>query len=287
MKRNTLGENLYKNAGYYAVVMISLIYIVSSLILISKTGRGVYEIVCTGFISLIVGSLINSSFRSIGFRRGEEDERTVSTTELHARAVDEITPYIDLLEEYCAVENKLAQKRIRAKILAFAGLKYEECFDENGVARELILTQGKEKRKDNKKKKKAYKKALHLRFKELLPSGLTSDGGNFNNPFDFGRSKREYNKSKNATDVFVRVIMAVIFGYFGVTLVSEINVATIIWNSLQIIMYVVSGIVTMYSTYTWIVDDYRQGIVKKIDYLERFKAFALKTSADEKRVNER
>ena len=68
--------------------------------------------------------------------------------------------------------------------------------------------------------------------------------------------------------------MVIIFGYFGVTLVSEINFATVIWNSLQIIMYVTSGVVGMYSSYMWIVNDYRQGILKKIEYLGRFKMFA-------------
>lgn len=276
MKRNTALENLYKNAGYYVVVLISLIYIASSLIMISKTGKGVYEIIGTGFLSLVIGSLINSALRSIGIRRGEEDERTVSTISLHSTAVEEIVPYIDMLDSYCDRENKDTLKRIRARILASAGLRYDACFDENGVVRELALTQGKENRSINRKKKRAYKRAVRLKLKPLTPSALTSDGGEGNNPFDFGKSKREYTRAKSASDVFLRVIMAIIFGYFGVSLVSEINLATVIWNSLQIVMYIASGITGMYSTYMWIVDDYRQGIIRKIDHLQRFKLFVEK-----------
>ncbi len=286
MKRNGFLENLYKNAGYLVVILISLIYIASSLVLISKTGKSVYEILCTGFISLVVGSLINGAFRSIGIRRGEEDERTVSTIELHSSAVEEIVPYIDKLDSYCDLENKKAIKRIRAKILAEAGLKYDECFDENGVAKEISHQpcrggacsshQRKEKKK-MRQKKRAYRKAVRLKFKRLVASNLTSDGGDYNNPFDFGKNKREYTKARNATDILTRVIMAIIFGYFGVTLVSEINFATIIWNSLQIVMYIASGVIGMYSTYMWIVDGYRQGIVKKIDHLQKFKIYAEKS----------
>ena len=119
---------------------------------------------------------------------------------------------------------------------------------------------------------RAYHKAVNLKIKELTVDTLTFDGGSNDNPFDFGKSKRDFSKSKNATDIITRVIMAVIFGYFGVTLVSEINFATIIWNALQIVMYITSGIVGMYSTYMWIVDDYRQGVMKKVDYLKRFVA---------------
>jgi hypothetical protein len=71
--------------------------------------------------------------------------------------------------------------------------------------------------------------------------------------------------------------MAIIFGYFGVTLVSEVNPAVLIWNTLQIVMYVASGVLQMYSSYFWVVDEHRAGIIKKIDYLQKFKAYALAT----------
>ena len=270
MEKNSFLERLYKNAGYYCVGLISLIYIASSLILISKTGKSVYEIIGTGFISMVVGSLINGSLRSVGVRRGEEDQRMVDALKNHADTVCEVSPFLDKLEEFCDSENKLAIKKIRMKILATAGLKYDDCFDENGVCKELLLTQDRNNRRKNRKIMRAYRKAVNLKIKELTVDSLTFDGGSSDNPFDFGKSKREFSKSKNATDIITRVIMAVIFGYFGVTLVSEINFATVIWNALQIVMYITSGVVGMYSTYMWIVEDYRQGVMKKVEYLKRF-----------------
>ncbi len=282
MKKSTFAEALYKNAGYVTVALISVIYIASSLILISKTGKSVYEIIGTGFLSLVVGSLINGAFRGIGIRKGETDEKTVSTNQLHAKAVEEIVPYIDRLDEYCERESLQAVRLLRIKILSTVGLKYEDCFDENGVTREVVFTQGESKtkkearllRKKAREKKRAFSKAVRLKIKPLVSASLTSDGVDFNNPFDFGKNKREYSRSKSTTDTLLRILMAVIFGYFGVSMVSEINFATIIWNSLQIIMYIASGIIGMYSSYMWIVEDYRQGIIKKIDKLQKFKLYA-------------
>lgn len=270
MEKNSFLESLYKNAGYYCVGLISLIYIAGSLILISKTGKSIYEIIGTGFISMVVGSLINGSLRSVGVRRGEENEKMIEAQKNHAEVLCQVSPHLDKLEEFCDNENKNAIKKIRIKILAAVGLKYNDCFDENGVCKELLLTQDRKNRRKNRKIMRAYRKAVNLKIKELTVDTLTFDGGSSDNPFDFGKSKREFSKSKNATDIITRVIMAVIFGYFGVTLVSEINFATVIWNALQIVMYITSGVVGMYSTYMWIVDDYRQGILKKIEYLKRF-----------------
>ena len=274
MKRNTVVESLYRNAGYLVVVLISLIYIASSLVMISKTGKSVAEIIGTGFLSLIVGALINSAFRSIGIRRGEEDERTISTNQLHANAVEDIIPYIDMLDDYCEIENRRLIKRIRTRILAKVGLKYEDCFDENGIIKELKIDTSTTK-KQKRELERAYKRAVNVKIKHLSASSLTSDGAEYDNPYDFGRSKREFSKGKGIYDVLSRIIMAIIFGYFGVTLVSEINLALIIWNTLQIVMYITGGVIGMYSAYMFIVDDYRMSIIRKIDQLQRFKLYAL------------
>ena len=100
MKKATFTEMFYKNAGYFAVVLISLVYMAGSLINISKTGKSVYEILGTGALSLIVGVMINGVFRSIGIRRGDEDEKTLATSSLHGKCVEEIVPFIDLLDEF-------------------------------------------------------------------------------------------------------------------------------------------------------------------------------------------
>ena len=122
---------------------------------------------------------------------------------------------------------------------------------------------------------RAYKRAVNVKIKHLSASSLTSDGAEYDNPYDFGRSKREFSKGKGIYDALSRIIMAIIFGYFGVTLVSEINLALIIWNTLQIVMYITGGVIGMYSAYMFIVDDYRMSIIRKIDQLQRFKLYAL------------
>ena len=322
MKKNSFTEIFYKNAGYIVVVLISVVYVASSLINISRSGKSVYEIIGAGVLSLIVGILINGIFRSIGLRRGDEDERSVATHALHAKTVDEITPYIDRLDEFCEIENKRALKTVRTRILAREGLKYGDYFDEDGNvinAQCGIVTSSTAKRSpfphwgrlknakstqgvalseangslggtncskilhsvqnDNsnvldKAKRRAYRRALKVKIKPLMPSNLTSDGVKADDPFDFGRSKKEYASVRNASDIIIKILMAVIFGYFGVSLASDINGAALIWNSLQIVLYITGGIIQMYSSYSWVVDDYRGGVIRKIDMLQKFKLYS-------------
>ncbi|MBQ7226734.1 MAG: hypothetical protein IJX02_09075 [Clostridia bacterium] len=275
MKKNSFTEAIYKNAGYLVVALISAVYIAGSLINISRSGRSIYEILGTGVLSLIVGIMINGVFRSIGLRKGDEDERTVATNALHAKAVEEITPYIDRLDSFCERESRLAKRAVRTRILACEGMKYSDYFDGDDC-----LLAGVEAPKD-KRKRRVYFKALRTKIKPLLSSNLTSDGANASNPFDFGKSKREYASTKSASDVAVKLIMAIVFGYFGVSLTGEINIASLIWNTLQIVLYVAGGVIQMYSSFSWVVDDYRAGVIKKIDMLQKFKALALAQATQE------
>ena len=288
MKKNGIAEGFYKNAGYLVVVLISLVYVASSLINISKTGKSIYEIIASGVLSLIVGIMINGVFRSVGIRKGDEDERTVATNTLHAKTVDEITPVIDNLDKFCENEHKRALREIRTRILASEGMKYSDYFDVDGAAinegykrpniephstqvgRHLLHSTHKEELVE-KAKEKAFKKALKVKLTPLVSSNLTSDGVKANDPFNFGKSKKEYTSRMNASDILIKLIMAIIFGYFGVSLAREVNIASIIWNALQIILYVAGGVIQMYTSYMWVVDDYRGSVVKKIDYLQKFK----------------
>ena len=263
MRRNGFAEAFYKNAGYLIVALVSVIYVSSSLINIEKTGKSAYEIIASGILSLIVGAMINGVFRSIGIKRGDEDDRTVATCALHARAVDEISYAIDRLDEFCQGENKRAKREVRTRILAKEGLKHDDYFNNDGDAIGTAPT--------DRKKKRAYNKALRVKMKSLVSSNLTSEGARANDPFDFGKSKKEFASQRNASDILVKLLMAIIFGYFGVSLSGEINVAGLIWNTLQITMYIGCGIIQMYSSYMWIVEDYRGSIIKKIDYLQKFR----------------
>jgi hypothetical protein len=251
--------------------------------MISKTGKSVSEIIGTGLLSMVVGFLINLLFRQIGVRRGEEDEKMKSTSELHAKTVERVMPYVDKLEHFCTEENQRARKRLRGVILLEAGMDYKSYFDENGnqiskdcslYSREEIkgvgFFEGLSLKRKNRQRKKALDKASSLKINQLTPTALTGWGVKENNPFDFGKSKATYQRGQNATDLILRLALAVVFGYFGVTLVSEVNIATIIWNTLQIVTYLCGGAIQMYSAYTWVTDTYRGTIVRKIDLLESF-----------------
>lgn len=71
-------------------------------------------------------------------------------------------------------------------------------------------------------------------------------------------------------DIISKIGISVIIGYYGVKLIEEFNYATLIWNTLQVGLFLIMGVIKMYQAYSFITDEFRGRIIKKIDNLQKF-----------------
>ena len=234
------------NVGYFIVAFVCIIYILTSYLTIDKTGKSVARIVGDGSVALLLGLFINTMLGLQGMMLGDRDERVRLTAEEHEKVVLRISPYIDRLDSWCDMENAKNYKLRRTKILARAGLKYEDCFDEDGVAKNW--TPDKERlfgvmRKNELKKIKAYKEAVNLKLTALSAGELTSEGGKDDDPYYFGRTKAQYETQSGLKELISKLGTALIFGYYGVRLVDEFSYANLIWMGLQVATFLITGII--------------------------------------------
>lgn len=276
-----------QNIGYFMIFLASCIYIVSGLIIINETGKSVASVIVDGALAFFFGFFINRVFDLQGMMNGDRDERVKRTYKLHDDIVLKITPYIDKLDAWCEKKNKEAMKVARTRILSKAGLKYENCFDENGVAKEYttdskkLVHEGEFKDKAEKLKFKleraaekakfaAYKKACKLKLTLLTTNMLTSEGGKEGDPFNFGMTKRQYETKTAVTDSFAKIGIAIISGVYGVKLIEAFSWYYLIWTTLQVVLFLVIGVIKLYQSYMFVTDDFRSRIIKKIDKLSQF-----------------
>ena len=263
-----------QNLGYFIVGFVSLVYIFTAFLEVNETGKTVTQIVADGAVAFLLGLFINRIFELQGMMNGDREERVRATIEEHGRIVMKISPNIDKLDEWCVKENEKNYKLQRTKILARVGLKYEDCFDENGVAKIWLPN---EERLANKTTKKVelkrlagYQKAVNLKLTELSGGELTGEGGKQEDPFYMGRTKPEYKAQKSVFDIISKFGTAFIIGYYGVTLIQDFSYARLIWTTLQVALFIAMGTVSMFNAYNYVVDEFRGRIIKKIDNLQKF-----------------
>ena len=271
--------------GYFAIGIVSLIYIATAFLRLDKTGKTVAEIIVDGTLVFLLGFFINRLFDLQGIMDGERDDNFKASMSYHGEAVERISPYIDRLDGWCDEKNKENLRTQRTRILATEGLKYSDYFEEDGTAKEFIPDERKLNnrflRKMEVKRMKCFYKALHVKLTPLSACELTSEGSDMNDPYFFGRSKREYEKQSSTSDVISKVAVALIFGYYGVSLIQDFSYAQLIWNALQVGIFILMGITKMYNSFIFITGEFRGRMVKKVTVLDMFLRFVCPTKPKE------
>lgn len=267
------------NIGYIIATLETLAYIFISTLYVDETGKTLKEIIGSGFVFYILQITLVSLFRHQGIIEGENDERVLNTYELHGDKVDEVADYMDALEQWCEEENSKNYKRMRRRILASAGLKYADYFKEEGIIEPFYIDPDKMSfkwrnrfiRDAELKKIRMYNKAVNLKLSKLDATSLTSGNAAQEDKFAFGKSKKEFLRVKGISDIIIRSLPALFFGLYGFRRIEDWTLANLAWTIFQAAVAYSSAVPQIFAAKSYIIDDYRSDVVKKIRLLDQFK----------------
>ena len=274
MNFKSIKKHLGKNFGYISVGIVCAIFMLTAFLRMGRTGKTVGEIVTDGAICFFLGCFINRTLDLQGIFEGERDERVINSLKLHEETVERISPNIEKLDAWCEDKNSLALRMQRTKILACECMRYTDYFDVDGVAKPFVFNEeslkNRRQRRAEFRRMKCYNKAVHLKLTPLTSSDLTSEGGRTDDPYYLGRTKAQYESDMRTWDVVMRLGTSLVFGYYGVEMITDFCYATLIWRAMQISLLLLMGMITKYTSFLYMTDEYRGRIVKKIDYLIKF-----------------
>lgn len=273
MNNNALDKTkdfLRLNLFFFVVAIACIVYIIRGFVEIVETGKTIGEIIADGLVSAMFGFLISKLLSLQGLSKGELDPNVICTNQLHSKTVLKITDKIYLLDEWCENKNKEAIKNAQCKILATAGISYDEFT--KGLFRVIridgeVYLPFESLPKD---KRKAIKKARKVKLTPLTSSSLTSDGGILDDPYNFGIDKKAFTRRRDGKQLISKIMCGVLFGFYGVRLITNFNIANIIWTAIQVVLFLVMGVISYLQAYIFVVDEYRHRIIKKIDHLVKF-----------------
>lgn len=294
--RESVRSYAKNNAGYFAVALLVLAYTATALFQIGKSDKSVWHIVADGTTAMLLGVAVARLLSLQGILRGKQNAGYLATATLHAEVVKEIAPFIGRLDGWCKRKTAEMLRQLRERLLLSGGLKYEECFDENGVAIplpfreipcELLPCEGKksdalkllEKRKaaqlkvwkrEEKKRRRCYERAVRASITPLIGSVLTGSAVKSEDPFDFGKGVAEYEAANVRSGAVSRILSACLFGYFGVDLVKEFTWEELFYRLLQVAIALAFGVVQQYRSFLYVTEEKRGYDIKKIDYLQMF-----------------
>lgn len=260
------------NAGYLAVGLICIVYVLTAVVAMGKTGKSAGAIIAESALAFIVGFVITRLFDVQGIIEGKRDSITVRTLEEHARTVERIEPHLDKLDGWCESENLAAAKTVRVRMLAASGMKYSDYYDSEGAPKPFVFKERETKaeKKDERKRYRVFCRSLHLKLTRLSAGILTGEGEQHEDVNYLGQTERDYERAGAIKDILSKLLLAVVFGYYGVDMISDFSYAELIWRAVQVASYVCIGILKMNRSRRFILEGYCARVNKKTGYLKKF-----------------
>ena len=262
------------NFFFIVVAFAAAVYLIRGFVTVVETGKSVAAVLADGALGAIFAFLISKLMSLQGLIKGENNEQVLATARLHAETVNAIAPYIDRLDEWCDLKNTEAMRSQRIKLLAQGGVTWAE-YTQGLYAVVVDGTKCQVGYKDLPRvKKRAVRRAQKLHLTPLTAGALTSDGGKSNDPYDFGLDKAGYQRRRDLRQVCSKVVCGLLFGYYGVQLITDFSWSQLIWTALQVAAFLSMGVIAYLQAYFFVVDSDRHRVIRKIDNLQKFKVWS-------------
>ena len=119
-------KELSNNFIYILLLLVCIVYPLTRLFEIDKTGKSVLDILANIGISFLVALSISVLWGEKGTENGLQAKQYLDTKDNYNDAVEEITPYIEKIDKGCDYINENDKIKKQTVILKRVGLSYEK-----------------------------------------------------------------------------------------------------------------------------------------------------------------
>ena len=245
------------------VILVALAYIFYQMITFSTTDLNPLVLLAQSIMAIICGVVIKQSLGENGFSRGYNSKYWNEEEEKYNLACNSALPYVELVDNFYQYEEIEKKRNYRRQHLQEIRLKYDMWFDKDG---NYIGTQEMESKLTRKQKKVLYK---CVRVK-IYPLNLFSQ---YTISTEQDTKKETTDKEKRAKNITQNTIMATLVAVIGVYFIPQLkgwNWASFIAATMQVALWIMFGILQLYTNYNFVVQDKVAILRRKKETIKRF-----------------
>lgn len=246
------------------IVLICCVYIAHGLFTLEESQQTVAEIVGNIAWSGTIGVIISSMFTSQGLKDGRNTELFLNSLKAYGDSKSRATPWFDKLTTWCSYKNAYDLEIRKKEIVEGAGLNYRAYtvgyYDEHPD----VLTED---------QLKALEKVDTCKILKITQRELLSDmpKNRFSEKNRFGETVLEYQTKGTVLDIVVKLALAIICGLYTLEPIKDSNWAGLVWNLLQILMWLSFGFQKYIDSKYFMEYEYRQShLVQKTELFNEF-----------------
>lgn len=247
----------------FVVVLVAIAYIFYQMVTLEPTKLNPLVLIAQAIMGIICGVVIKQALGENGFSRGYNSKIWIDEEEKYNAACNTANPYMERVDNFYQCEEIEKKRNYRRTKLQGARLKYDEWFDKDGNYIGTIEMY----EKLDKKQKRVLNKSIKVKIYPLnLFSQYSISSDQDTKPEITDRKQRERNVAKNT----ISATLIAIIGVYFVPLLNSWSWASFISATMQVTLWVLFGIIQLYTNYNFIVQDKVALLRTKKECIRRF-----------------
>lgn len=244
------------------IIATSVAYLFFGMLKFDKTDKSLKDTLITSIIGVVCAILIKRAMGENGLDLGYRSDKYREEEEKYNLVCRDATPHLDKIDNYYASEEIRKLKEYRRINLNAVRLRYCDWFNEDG---EYI--ENKEKYKKLKRKQKwVIFKCLHAKIKRLSLFSEYEDGVSSYTKSEVTAIR--YRGQRTFRNILTALAPIFVIGYFTITFKTW-DWGKFIGCVIQVLMWVLTGLLEMYNAYQYVTDT-------KVSYLRKKKEEIIK-----------
>ena len=245
------------------VVLVALSYVFYQMITLEPTGLNPWVLLAQASVGIICGVTIKQSLGENGFSRGYNSGVWQDEEAKYNEACDYALPYVDRVDNFYQYEEIEKKKNYRRQHLQEVRLKYSMWFDNDGNylgTDEMVA-------KLDRKQRRVLKRCVRVK---IYPLNLFSQ---YTISTEQDTQKEITDKDKRAKNILQNTLFATIIAVVGVYFLPQINGwnwASFIGSTMQVTLWIMFGMLQLYTNYNFIVQDKVAVMKRKKETIQRF-----------------
>lgn len=245
------------------VVMVSVSYIFYQILTFEKTETNPLVLIAEAIIGIICGIIIKQSLGENGFSKGYNSSIWKEEEEKYNNSCNSAIDYIDRVDNFYTVIYREKLMRYRKNHLQGVRLRYIDWFSDDGD----YIGKKEDYAQLSFRQKMVLKKCIRVKIYVLnLFSEYATASEQDTHPELTDNRQRRRTLTKNTLSA---IVIAIIGVYFS-PLLGTWNWANLIASSLQVSLWILFGILQLYTNFNYVVQDKVNTLKEKKKYIARF-----------------
>ena len=279
----------------FVVVLVAISYIFYQMITLEKTDTNPIVLIAKAFMGIICGIIIKQALGENGFSKGYRSDNWTREEALYNQACNTAVDYTERVDNFYLCLEKEKKENYRRNHLQAVRLKYDTWFDKEGdyieheiwnpIKKKHYLRKLKKENKDKKdnevKKLVVPDEVIVLSFRQILMLrkcikvkiyvlNLFSEYATSTEQDTKKEMTDKRQRAKNATKNTLSAVLVAIIGVYFIPVLDHWSWASLIASTMQVTLWVLLGILQLYTNYNFVTQDKVAILRKKKELISRF-----------------